>query len=81
MINTILINGVWEYFEDIDDIVKFIRENINYDLAIELEMLLPKHTDDDYYQLEELYNIESDKEVELEIENSLLKQKIVELQK
>ena len=48
----VLVNGNWEDVRDIYDISKIIRQQFNSDLADELDKLIPKHTDDEYYELE-----------------------------
>lgn len=48
----ILINGNWGKVKTLEDVSRIIRENYNHELAYELDKLIPKHLDDDYYELE-----------------------------
>ncbi len=48
----ILVNDNWEEVRDLQDVSRIIRENYNYDLADELDKLIPEHTDDEYYDLQ-----------------------------
>lgn len=48
----ILINDNWETIIDLQDISNIIRKHYNYDLADELDKLIPEHTDEEYYDLE-----------------------------
>lgn len=87
----ILINDNWEMVRDLQDVSNIIREYYNYDLADELDNLIPEHTDEEYYDLEdELCCVENEinaleDELYLEIDNlneiiSELKDKIAELE-
>lgn len=48
----VLINDNWEQIYDLQDVSKIIRENFSYDLADELDKLIPEHSDEEYYELE-----------------------------
>lgn len=65
----ILVNGNWEEVYDFYDISEIIRQQFNSDLADELDKLVPKHTDEEYYELEceleEKYSVISELEDEL----------------
>lgn len=52
----ILINDNWEMVRDLQDVSNIIREYYNYDLADELDNLIPEHTDEEYYDLEDELN-------------------------
>lgn len=79
----VLVNDNWEKICDLQDISKIIRENYNRDLADELDKLIPKHTDEEYEELEcelnyrdiEMSSME-DKIDDLERESEKLKDKI-----
>lgn len=47
----ILINDNWVQIYDLQDVSKIIRENFSYDLADELDKLIPEHSDEEYYDL------------------------------
>lgn len=48
----ILVNNNWEEIRDLEDVSRIIREKLNYDLANELDKLIPEHDDNDYFNLE-----------------------------
>lgn len=48
----IYINEHWEQVNDLQDVSKIIRENFSYDLADELDKLIPEHSNEEYYYLE-----------------------------
>ena len=48
----ILINNNWEQINSLHDISKIIKENYNEELAEEMDKLIPKHTDEEYENLE-----------------------------
>ena len=82
----ILINDNWVQIYDLQDVSKIIRENFSYDLADELDKLIPKHSDEEYYELEceldDAYGDINSLEVEiLGLENDIeaLKDEIEEL--
>lgn len=58
----ILVNNNWEEVRDLQDVSRIIRENYNYDLADELDKLIPEHADEEYYDLESQL---SDKDFEI----------------
>lgn len=62
----ILIEGNWEEVRDLSDVSNLIRYYYSEDLADELNKLIPKHSDDEYYDLQ-------DKFEDLENENENLK--------
>lgn len=48
----IYVGGDWKVIRELYDVVEIVRENYNDDLADELEKLIPKYTDEEYYELE-----------------------------
>ena len=48
----ILINDNWVQIYDLQDVSKIIRENFSYDLADELDKLIPEYSDEEYYELQ-----------------------------
>jgi predicted nucleic acid-binding Zn-ribbon protein len=73
--------------KDMNDVSDIIREYYNYDLADEMDKLIPVHTDEEYQDLEnelgELYSENADLSDEnylLEEENLDLKDKIEQLE-
>lgn len=60
----ILIEGNWEEVYDLSEISNLIRYYYNEDLADELNNLIPKHSDDEYYDLQDKF-----KDLENENEN------------
>lgn len=83
----ILVNDNWEQVNDLQDVSKIIRENYNYDLADELDKLIPEYTDEEYEDLLCDYNMKSDKVTDLENEisnlekeNKRLEEKVEELE-
>lgn len=83
----ILVNDNWEQVNDLQDVSKIIRENYNYDLADELDKLIPEYTDEEYEDLLCDYNMESEKITDLENEisnlekeNKRLEEKVEELE-
>ena len=72
----ILVNNNWEQVHDLQDISKIIREHYNRDLADELDELIPKHTDEEYEELEWKYEQEHDKVLELKNEIDELNEEI-----
>lgn len=66
----ILVNDNWEEVRDLQDISRIIRENYNYDLADELDKLIPEHTDEEYEGLQWDYDRKCDKVTDLENELS-----------
>lgn len=64
----VCINDTWFEVYDLQDISKIIRENYNYDLADELDKLIPNHTDEEYYNIDSaladaILDINADKEL------------------
>ena len=47
----IYINEHWESVHDLQDVSEIIRENFSYDLADELDKLIPEHSDEEYHEL------------------------------
>ena len=77
----ILINNNWEQINSLHDISKIIKENYNEELAEEMDKLIPKHTDEEYENLEvELCN-EQEENLALDDENDELRCKIRYLQR
>ena len=76
----ILVNNNWEQIHDLQDVSKIIREYYNRDLADELDELIPKHTDEEYEELEWKYGLEYDKVLELEDEIDELREEIETLE-
>ena len=83
----IYINDHWEEVRDLQDVSRIIRENYNYDLADELDKLIPEHTDEEYEGLQWDYDSKCDKVTDLENElsdlekeNKRLEDKIEELE-
>ena len=73
---------------DLEDVSKIIRENFNSDLADELDKLIPEHTNEEYYNMEdEIENKDTKiclleyKITNLESELNELDSKIEELEK
>lgn len=48
----ISINGNWEQVNNLQDVIRVVREYYNDELAKAMEDLIPEHTDDEYYELE-----------------------------
>ena len=76
----ILVNDNWEQIHDLQDVSKIIREYYNRDLADELDELIPKHTDEEYEELEWRYEQEHDKVLELVDEIDELREGIERLE-
>ena len=76
----ILVNDNWEQIHDLQDVSKIIREYYNRDLADELDELIPKHTDEEYEELEWRYEQEHDKVLELVDEIDELREEIERLE-
>lgn len=49
----ILVNDIWYEIYDLQDCVKIIKENYNEELAKEIGNLIPEHSDQEYYELQE----------------------------
>ncbi len=76
----ILVNDKWEKVRDLQDISKIIRENYNYDLAEELDKLIPEHDENDYFRLEcDVANMQNEISA-LEDENSYLEDRVDKLE-
>ena len=76
----ILVNDNWEEVRDLQDVSKIIRENYNYDLADELDKLIPEHDDNDYFGLEcDMADMQNEISA-LEDENSYLEGRVDELE-
>lgn len=72
----VLINDNWEDIRDLEDISKIIREYFNEDLADEMDKLIPKHTDEEYQDLECDIEEKDSKIASLEDENDTLEKRI-----
>ena len=83
----ILINGNWEQVNNLEDVIRVIGEYYNDELAKRMEGLLPKFSEDDYYDLcnecgdleMEIESLESEVD-DLKSEISRLEDKIEELE-
>lgn len=71
----ILIEGNWEEVRDLSDVSNLIRYYYNEDLADELNKLnrlIPKHSDEDYYDLQDKIEDLEDENERLQDENYCL---------
>lgn len=64
----VLINDNWQPVESLHDISKIIRENLNVELADELDSLIPEHDDAEYEELQWELDHKEDKIRDLENE-------------
>lgn len=79
----ILINGNWEIVKDLHDISKVIREYYNYELADELDNLIPDYEyvdEDEITELEFEISVLEDEISMLEEENYDLNNKVTKLE-
>lgn len=76
----ILINDNWEYVNNLEDVLKIIREQYNYELADKLEELLPDYTEEDYWALESELADKEDEIMNLEDEIDKLEDTIEKLE-
>ncbi len=72
----VLINDNWENVRDLEDVSKIIREYFNEDLADEMDKLIPKHTDEEYKDLEWQLEDQNGEITSLEDENDTLENRI-----
>ena len=72
----VLINDNWEDIRNLEDVSKIIREYFGEDLADEMDKMIPKHTDEEYYELEYQLNDKDDYISSLEDENDALENRI-----
>lgn len=72
----VLINDNWEEIRDLEDVSKIIREYFNEDLAYEMDKMIPKHTDEEYRDLEWQLEEKDGDITSLEDENDTLKNRI-----
>lgn len=83
----ILIEGSWEEVRDLEDAANLVRYYYNEDLANEIEILTPIHSDEEYQELlDKVYDLEKENEDlqdennALDLENDKLREEIEKLE-
>ena len=76
----ILIGENWEKIRNLQDVSNIIREYYNSDLADEMDILIPEHSDDEYEDLAFDLNNKEEKIISLEDEIDTLENKVETLE-